>query len=238
MNDLEAAVRKEVMRCRKSGIRFNAHKVANSFAVLGIKVTVSTVRKLRAEIERELGPVQPIYRERARTTRARPVVAPAREPIVVPTDDRPVTTPYRVIDYASGRVTEALHSDIVLDANDYDQLCDVFMDDYDYEERKQIDLAYVLKTEEQTKDGKPVLCLGYEYRRDAEFPIDRADFVLQLTAVLADRARDRGEISAYDPELPMEPLEIWYDIGPGEVDPVIGWCYWPNIKLVQDDPRE
>lgn len=238
MSDLEDAVRKEVMRCRTSGIRFNAHRVVNNFAAQGIKVTVSNVRKLRTKIELELGPVQPIYRERARPTTARPVVAPGHESVMAPTDDRPVITPSVMIDYASGTVAKAPYEVVVLDTNDYDQLCDAFMDDDDYEEGRRIDLAYVLEDEEQTKDGKPVLCLGYEYGRDAQFPIDRADLVIQLTALLADRARERGEMSPYDPELPMEPLEIWYDIGPGEMDPVIGWCYWPNIKLLQEDPHE
>jgi hypothetical protein len=199
-HDLETAVRQEVISCRARGIRFNAYKVANSFAVQGIKVTVSKVRTLRTEIERELGPVQRAHQERLKPTRPRAFAITVHKSDGPAADDTPVIRPYRLIDYTSGNVTEVPYQGVALDIDDYNQLVDAFVDEEDYEQGNQIDLTYVLMTEDQTGDGRPVLCLGYEYRKDADFPIDRADFVIQLTSLLAQRAAARGEMSVYDPE--------------------------------------
>jgi hypothetical protein len=237
-HDLEASVRQEVISCRARGVRFNAYKVANGFAAQGIKVTVSKVRTLRTEIERELGPVQRDPQDRLKPTRPRSFAINIQKSDGPAADDTPIIRPYRLIDYTNGDVTEAPYQGLTLDTEAYKELVEAFVYEDDYEQGNQIDLTYVLMTADQTDDGRPVLCLGYEYRKDADVPIDRADFVMQLTSLLAQRAAARGDMSAYDPEQPLDPLEIWYEIGPREADPVAGWCYWPNIKVPQEDLGE
>ncbi|GJJ24140.1 hypothetical protein [Mycolicibacterium mageritense] len=190
---VRAAVHEAIVKRRQTGVRFKPHGIVNALAAQRVKVTLTAVKKLRDEIERELGPMSPA--ERRRKFSNSPMQSPNRTTPRArhqnPTspsdgdDENRWPTPLITLTYA-----------------EYMELCENFREDTDEEVFSWIDLVY------RVEESDPPF-IGFPYGEDANRRIDLGTFAIVLTDILAQRAANEGRTSAYDPDLPLTPLEIW-----------------------------
>jgi hypothetical protein len=212
------AVRDAVRKSRQTGVRVKPHGIVNALASQGVKVTLTAVMQLRAEIERELGPMSPAERRRMFY---KPRVQPPKRMAAHTTRQHPPVP----VEAGDVEATPWPAPTITLTYDEYIDLCDHFRDDTDEDENTWIDLVYRLD------DADPPF-LGFQYGEDSDRRIDLGTFAIVLTAILAQRAENEGRTSAYDPDLPLNPLEIWFDIiGPAHSDPILKWYFWPTIGV-------
>ena len=64
------AVVNEIRRCRKTGLKFNAHKVQNLLLRHGVAANLGEIRKLRTQVDREMPPTQEEQQWQAQRSKA------------------------------------------------------------------------------------------------------------------------------------------------------------------------